>query len=173
MQNKIDKKNVFVANIPFSRHVLLEITKQCNLNCRHCFTSAGSTMDNELNPKQIRLMLTDLLNHGFNAFTVSGGEPLLKFKHVELVLKILRSTSKKMIKTYLFTNGLLLNERTFLNFRPFLNGICLSLDGTEKEHDWLRKKAWLLSSNVTSYQYVTKTQLSHFYPKHGNQPEYF
>lgn len=141
MQNKVNNKNIIIADIPFSRHVLLEITKKCNLNCRHCFTSAGLAMKNELSLQEACSMGLDLINYGFNAFTISGGEPLLKPNYVRSILKALRSVGGKKVKLYLFTNGFLLNKKNLFELEPFLDGVCLSLDGTKREHDWLRKKS--------------------------------
>lgn len=123
----------------FHRHVLLEITKKCNLNCMHCFTDAGLPLSDELNINNWEIVTKDLITNGFNAFTVSGGEPLIDLDKTIKIIKHIKSLNHK-VKTYLFTNGLLLDEQTIKKIKPFINGVGLSLDGIEKTHNWLRGK---------------------------------
>jgi len=121
------------------RHVLLEITKKCNLKCLHCFTNAGAPLSDELAIDDWNLAIQDLISNGFNAFTLSGGEPLLD---VEKTLSIARYIKllKPRAKVYLFTNGLLLSKRTLHRIEPYINGVGLSLDGPRDIHEWLRGK---------------------------------
>ena len=63
-----------------NKHVLIEVTKRCNLNCRHCFTSAGKKMKKELETGAWKMVAKNLVSSGFDVFTISGGEPLLEKK---------------------------------------------------------------------------------------------
>lgn len=135
MNNLVKIRNTF-----FHRHVLIELTKKCNLKCLHCFTDAGIALPNELSEKEWEAVSYDLIISGFNAFTISGGEPLLIFDKVFSLVKFMKK-QKKNIKIYLFTNGIMLNKEILYLCQKYINGIGISLDGTRDTHDWLRGKA--------------------------------
>ncbi len=57
--------------------VIWNLTRRCNLRCRHCYTSSADvTFPGELNREQALSVVDDL--HAFNipALILSGGEPL-------------------------------------------------------------------------------------------------
>jgi len=131
--------SITVKDIFFHRHVLIEITKRCNLRCRHCFTDAGIKSDHELDPEQWIDVAKDLCSNNFNAFTISGGEPLLEFDKTIVLAKKIRSLDLKA-KIYLFTNGLLITKKHIPIIKKIFNGVGTSIDGIEQTHEWIRNK---------------------------------
>ena len=131
--------NILVKNYNFHRHVLLEITKQCNLQCVHCFTEAGHSLAEELELDDWKLVLKDLIDNGFNAFTISGGEPLLVLKKIVPLVKYIKQLNSQ-IKVYIFTNGILLNRTNLHRFKKYVDGVGISIDGCKRTHDWLRRQ---------------------------------
>ena len=121
-----------------NRHVLIEITKRCNLNCRHCFTSAGKAIEGELKIGEWKLVAKDLIDSGFNAFTLSGGEPLLEMEKTFSLAKEIKLLDSKS-KVYLFTNGKLIDEKVAIQIKNIFDGVMISLDGSQKDHNWLRR----------------------------------
>lgn len=145
----MNKNNISIKGIQFHRHVLIEITKKCNLYCRHCFTSAGKKLDNELSQDEWLAVAEDLCSNNFNAFTISGGEPLLELTKTVSLAKKIRSLNQKA-KIYLFTNGLLLRDEHMPAIKTYFNGVGTSIDGNEQTHNWIRNRPG-------SYQLVIKS----------------
>lgn len=141
--------NILVKSYSFHRHVLLEITKQCNLQCLHCFTEAGHSLSDELELKDWKLVLKDLVDNGFNAFTISGGEPLLVLKKIIPLVKYIKQLNIQ-IKVYIFTNGILLNKTNLRTFKEYVDGVGISIDGCKRTHDWLRKQDGSYTSAINA-----------------------
>ena len=108
--------------------IYLEITKRCNLNCMHCFASAGSKCTEELSLNQIDIITDDAKEAGILGFVLTGGEPLI---HPDFLSIINMIHEKAMGIMEINTNGMLLNSRILnalneLNEKP---SIKISLDG--------------------------------------------
>ncbi|TRD23231.1 heme d1 biosynthesis radical SAM protein NirJ [Palleronia caenipelagi] len=59
--------------------VIWNLTRRCNLKCKHCYTvSADVDFPGELTPVQARETLEDIGRFGVPALILSGGEPLLR-----------------------------------------------------------------------------------------------
>jgi len=59
--------------------VIWNLTRRCNLKCKHCYTvSADVDFPGELTPAQARDTLEDIGRYGVPAIILSGGEPLLR-----------------------------------------------------------------------------------------------
>jgi sulfatase maturation enzyme AslB (radical SAM superfamily) len=60
--------------------VIWNLTRTCNLRCRHCYTtSADVPFPGELTHEQAMAVLDDLHGFGIPALILSGGEPLSRF----------------------------------------------------------------------------------------------
>lgn len=107
-----------------------EITKACNLRCKHCYTAAGQKEPEELTTQEV-FSIIDLLDAvGVSDITISGGEPLLRRDLEEIMAYLF----KKEIPSFLYTNGLLLSrERQHSLFEAGVRSLSLSLNGTRKE----------------------------------------
>lgn len=145
----------------FRKHVLVEITKGCNLACLHCFTNAGRKLEKELATEEWISLLDDLVKHGFEAFTISGGEPLTQLdKSVSLISSIKKTYPK--VKFYLFTNGLLLTDEIISSLRTYISGVGISLDGNRETHDYLRHKSGSYDEAVKAIQLLTEKNIPTF-----------
>jgi len=118
-------------------NVTWEITKKCNLSCRHCL-SAG-TMANckeDMTLAQCKSFIDDL--HRLKVFQVNigGGEPILR----EDLFEILNYCHEKNIVTCVSTNGTLINDEVAKKFStmPMLY-IQVSLDGATPEVNALHR----------------------------------
>ena len=85
--------------------LMIGITYECQLNCRHCCTGNY--------PKEKRRELTteevkDVIDQSYKAFVVNffGGEPTLRSDLMELI----NYASKKAVFVFLDTNGLLISK---------------------------------------------------------------
>ncbi len=60
------------------KHFVLESTRQCNLNCKHCGSNSGKKLCNELSTSEVKEMLEDVASLGALFFSITGGEPLAR-----------------------------------------------------------------------------------------------
>lgn len=104
--------------------VWLEVTRGCNLRCRHCFVAAAGPQPDELSTDQILSLLDELKAQNVFCLVFTGGEPLL---HPDF-LHILDYAHRLGFVISVITNGLLLKE-TLLSRLPKENvRITISLD---------------------------------------------
>ncbi len=116
--------------------LIWNLTNRCNLYCKHCYSSANQDRSEELNLEEIKNIAGDLVKNGVKFAILSGGEPLLR-EDVYEISKVLR---EKGIKTYLSTNGLLINERNIKDIKENFDYVGISIDGKPEIHDRFRGK---------------------------------
>jgi radical SAM protein with 4Fe4S-binding SPASM domain len=128
------RSNTFVvprsSPLPSLRYLELQLTKKCNLKCRHCYLGKAENIELPVE-KAIEVVETFERMQGLKLF-VSGGEPLLysEFKKFNEFLRRIK------LRRVLFTNGILLNkiDLKLLNF----DEIQFSIDGLKESHNKLR-----------------------------------
>ncbi|MBU0514952.1 MAG: radical SAM protein, partial [Proteobacteria bacterium] len=118
------------APTPSLRYLELQITRRCNLACRHCYL--GSARDVDMAPKTAALVLDDLAKISGLRVMVSGGEPLSHPRFEEINDLI----GQYPLRRVLLTNGTLLTRDTARRLR--FHEVQVSLDGLEAGHDALR-----------------------------------
>ena len=68
--------------------VIWNLTRRCNLRCRHCYTtSADVPFPGELTHEQAMAVVDDLHSFGIPALILSGGEPLSRFDFFEIATR--------------------------------------------------------------------------------------
>jgi radical SAM protein with 4Fe4S-binding SPASM domain len=82
-----------------------ELTRRCNLRCHHCFLSSYES-DYELTTAEWFRVLDEVAELGGFLFTISGGEPLLRYDLEEIAAHAVELG----YFTRLFTNGTLIDE---------------------------------------------------------------
>jgi radical SAM protein with 4Fe4S-binding SPASM domain len=98
----ITKPQIFDAPLM----IVWNTTKQCNLNCKHCYANAGPKNPDELTLEQ-KLKVIDMFDEaGVTMIAFSGGEPLMSPDF----WKIAEYASKKGMYTTIATNGTLLTK---------------------------------------------------------------
>ena len=125
----------------FPQQVVWEITFACNMNCIHCGTSAGKARSDELTTDESLSLIDELTDLGAEMITLSGGEPLLR-KDWKLLAQRIRDNGAK---SYLISNGYAITEEVVDEFeRLRFDNVGISLDGTEKTHNFIRRreKSW-------------------------------
>ena len=116
--------------------VIWNLTRTCNLRCRHCYTtSADVPFPGELSHEQALGVLDDLADFGIPALILSGGEPLSRFDFFPLAE---RARTLGFRHLSLSTNGTKVAENidrlADLNF----DYVGISLDGIGQMNDWFR-----------------------------------
>ena len=115
------------------------ITGRCNYNCLHCFNASDNApLMSEFSLEEAKKLLDEAETCGINAFTITGGEPMLHRNFFEIIEEIY---ARGMYVEELNTNGFFINEEALWRFRsigcdPLIK---ISFDGVG-HHDWLRNR---------------------------------
>jgi radical SAM protein with 4Fe4S-binding SPASM domain len=115
-----------------------DLTRQCNLRCKHCYVSAGVPLAGELDLEQNLAILASLYLAGVIQISWSGGEPLCSPQFMPL----LRRACELNMYSEIFTNGTLLNRDFVASLAGMkITGLQISLDGaTPAAHEFMRGK---------------------------------
>ncbi|MFB2530582.1 heme d1 biosynthesis radical SAM protein NirJ [Paracoccus sp. p4-l81] len=122
---------------PVKPVVIWNLTRSCNLKCRHCYTtSADRPFPGELTHEQAMAVLEDLHGFGIPALILSGGEPLSRFDFWELAE---RARDLNFRHLSLSTNGTKLGGDTAARVADLgFDYVGISLDGIGAVNDWFR-----------------------------------
>ena len=113
------------------------LTGRCNYNCLHCFNAADlAPLAAEWSWEEAEIMMDEAANCGVNAFTLTGGEPMLHPRFMDIIRGIFE---RGMFVNEINTNGAfitpdILKELRELGASPLMK---ISFDGLGW-HDWLR-----------------------------------
>lgn len=116
--------------------VIINITKQCNLRCVHCYSGSDSKKgENELSPEEWEKVLEDMAQFGCPVVLFSGGEPLL---HPDIITLVKHAISLGM-RAVVSTNGTLITSEIAEELTSDgLSYIGISMDGSREIHDSFR-----------------------------------
>jgi len=117
--------------------VLITLTNRCNLKCIMCsFSNSNMDIADELKTKDIINMIDQIAKLNIKGIVFSGGEPFLR----DDLFEIIHYASKNDIKnSSLLTNGTIINEEIISKINSSgLKSICVSIDGLENTHDYIR-----------------------------------
>lgn len=104
--------------------VWLELTRTCNLRCRHCFVAATGPQPDELSTDRVLSLLDELKARNVFCVVFSGGEPLFRADF----LQILDYASRLGFVISVVTNGFLLEESVIRRLPKNNLRITISLD---------------------------------------------
>lgn len=125
--------------------VVWNITKSCNLACRHCYASAKRTPDpHELDSSEALALVKSLASYEVPALLLSGGEPTVRPDF----WNILHTASSGGLKVTISTNGTLIDGDFARRLAEVgVTYVGVSLDGPAELHDRLRcaRGAWEMS----------------------------
>lgn len=90
------------------KHVSIEILRRCPNNCMHCSSESGPKCDDYcIEFAKVKEVFDGLSEMKAEAVSISGGEPFL---HKDLV-EIVKYGKDKGFKIYIYTSGIMLNEK--------------------------------------------------------------
>ena len=113
------------------------ITGKCNYNCIHCFNAADNApIMSQWSMDEANRLLDQARDCGINAFTITGGEPMLHRHFFDILESIY---ARGMFVEELNTNGAFLDQQALERMRaigcvPLMK---ISFDGIGC-HDWMR-----------------------------------
>jgi len=124
----------FIPGAPFL--VVWDYTYECNLKCKHCYSSAGRSLKKEMGREEALKVVSILGDFGVTTIAFSGGEPLVRSDIFD-VLKLCREYG---IFTAIATNGTTLTRENIEKLKNSGVGyLQISLDGaSSKTHDSFR-----------------------------------
>lgn len=116
--------------------VVWNVTRNCNLRCKHCYASAGDKkLPDELSTKQGKKIIRDLAECKVPVLLFSGGEPLMRPDFFELAAYAV----KLGIRCVLSTNGTLITPDIARNLKECgVSYVGVSLDGIGEKNDFFR-----------------------------------
>lgn len=115
------------------------VTEKCNYNCRHCFNAADNAPSAcEWSLEDAKNLIGQAQKCGINAFTITGGEPMLHKHFFEILEEIY---GRGMYVDELNTNGHFLDQSALdrLKKTGCFPLVKISFDGVG-HHDWLRNR---------------------------------
>ncbi|MEM9576869.1 MAG: heme d1 biosynthesis radical SAM protein NirJ [Pseudomonadota bacterium] len=116
--------------------VIWNLTRRCNLRCRHCYTtSSDNIFPGELSTEQALGVIDDLAGFNIPALILSGGEPLSRPDLFELA----QYARKKVRYLALSTNGTRIDAEAVKRIDAIgFNYVGISIDGLGATNDWFR-----------------------------------
>ncbi|MDI3337608.1 heme d1 biosynthesis radical SAM protein NirJ [Defluviimonas aestuarii] len=136
MQELVNPTPVRRRSGPVKPVVIWNLTRRCNLRCRHCYTtSADVPFPGELTHEQAMAVLDDLSAFRIPALILSGGEPLSRFDFFELAE---RARALNFRHLSLSTNGTKVAEHADRIADLGFDYVGISLDGIGAVNDWFR-----------------------------------
>lgn len=116
--------------------VWFEITRACNLPCKHCYIEAGKPRKDELTTQEIFSILEQLIKKGVFALVLVGGEPMM---HPDFS-KILSYAHELGFIISIATNGTYISQEIIDQIPREECVVSVSLDGTSFQQE-LRVKS--------------------------------
>jgi radical SAM protein with 4Fe4S-binding SPASM domain len=124
----------FTSSAPFL--VVWNVTKGCNLACKHCYEDAHVPAPDELTPKEALEAVDKMADAGVAYIAISGGEPLTRPDFFDIAKRI----KEREMAFSIATNGTLMTKEMVRKLKE-VNCIYfqISLDGAKAEtHDSFR-----------------------------------
>mgnify|MGYP001590214044 CR=1 FL=1 len=140
---------------PYSCYI--NLTSKCNLRCKHCFGEYSVEISNELNLKEWKKVIDQLIQSKVFFVNISGGEPTQSPFFKEFISYL----TKKGLHFILTTNGIFSKDiRDFiLKNKEYLIGVKISLDGPDSESNGFIR----LDSNEKYNPQIFKTTLNNIF----------
>ena len=131
--------------------VWFEITRSCNLPCKHCYVEAGKPREGELSTPEIFDILEQLQQQGVFALVLVGGEPM---RHPDF-LEILHRAHELGFVLSIATNGTYITQEIIDAIPREECVVSVSLDGTsfqkefrvKTDYEEVRDRMLLLKEN--------------------------
>lgn len=130
--------------------VIWNLTRRCNLKCRHCYTtSADVAFPGELSTEQALGVIDDLASFRIPALILSGGEPLSRPDFFELAAY----ARTKVRYLALSTNGTRIEGEAAEKVAQIgFDYVGISIDGVGATNDWFRGKEGAFEEALTGAQ---------------------
>lgn len=127
--------------------MVIEVTHNCPLFCKHCFLNAGKKgISMEL--KELQKICKEIIALGVDMIQLTGGEPLI-YPGIEKIISYICESNTKL---FIATSGMIISSKIYEYLALIKNTggwVQVSLDGLEATHNNLR-------GNPSSYSRAVK-----------------
>lgn len=129
--------NIRFSRLPDRKPVVVwTMTRKCNLDCIHCYSSSGSHVNEQFDTEHSKTILDKIIRFKPPALLLSGGEPLMKPDFFETAGYAVDNG----LNLTLSTNGTLIGRREAERLAKIgFRYVGISIDGPEDVHDRFRK----------------------------------
>jgi radical SAM protein with 4Fe4S-binding SPASM domain len=137
----------FIPGAPFQ--VVWNVTRACNLKCKHCYESAGRKGSDELSTTQAIKTIDTLAETGVVFLAFSGGEPTIRPD----ILTLIRRAAEHGMYVAVATNGISFsNPKRVRTFKEAgMKFVQISIDGAQaKTHDEFRGVPGAFEKTITA-----------------------
>jgi Fe-coproporphyrin III synthase len=123
-------------NIEYSktRTIQLHPTLRCNLACKHCYSSSSPALKGGLDLDALKKFFDYAWQQGYNAISVSGGEPLL-YRQLD---ELFTFTKDIGYRNFMATNAMLLKTDFAHRVLDNTDLVAVSIDGKPNLHNDIR-----------------------------------
>ena len=130
-------RNKNINNFSFADIAYIELTRACNLNCKHCLNNSGQIIPNQLNNDDLIKLINEFSSKGLQEIRFTGGEPLV----YQDIYELINLATRLGLYTSIGTNATLITKDVAKKLKEAgLKKAIVSLDGTEKSHEEIRGK---------------------------------
>lgn len=133
--SKITSFDKYENFFSFADIAFIELTRGCNLRCKHCLNNSGIPEENQLTLEECYVLVKQLAEAGIQEIRFTGGEPLI----FEGIYDLIKYATDLGIFVSIGTNGTLITKEIAQKLKT--NGVkraVVSLDGTKEMHDTIR-----------------------------------
>jgi MoaA/NifB/PqqE/SkfB family radical SAM enzyme len=143
-----------------SKIIQVHASLNCNLHCKHCYSSSGPGIKKELAFDALANILGQAAEIGYNAISMSGGEPFM-YQPLEELMRFSKTVGYFNSIT---SNGMLLKGNRAKKILKYVDLVALSIDGKEEMHDHMRSQpgafkkmregAAILRDSIKTYGFI-------------------
>ena len=110
--------------------IVFAITKKCPLKCEHCLEWKNLNKSESFNLQELKAVIAKFQNDGIAQFHLSGGEPMVRVKDLEQVIR----QGEKQSEFYVLTSGFNFTSDNAGKLKQAgLTGVIISLDHFDTE----------------------------------------
>jgi len=138
--------------------VAWELTRSCNLACRHCRASAErGPYPGELSTGEVLRVMDEIASFSKPVIILTGGEPLLRSD----IFNLARHGTQRGFRVVMATNGTLLTEEIVKEMKGSgIQRVSISLDGPDAEtHDAFRKVKGSFEGSLRGIELLKKGRM--------------
>lgn len=140
-------------------YLFLEITRVCNLACRHCGSDCSSKSSIGTLSTDSWIKILKDISKSFSplpTIVLTGGEPVLQPDFQQII----RTLDNLGFQWGLVSNGYVLDENIVKNLvANNIHSITVSLDGMETSHNWLRNKHDAFVKTIAALRLLSQTSI--------------
>ena len=132
----------------------VELTKACNLQCKHCYLGDNSQKDT-LEVNDYSKFFRRFYDNGGRGLLFTGGEVFLRDDLEQIVLEAVKND----LQVTIFTNGTLIKEKDISWIKENVSNLFISLDGPAAVHEQLRGVSGCFQETFNAPQLLTENKI--------------